>query len=433
MKRIFRRRYFCLYIMIFFQLILSSCGDDVQNIDNQNNQNKQTKSDSTNQTSMSLKEKKVDSYKEEELSFLNVENLNTKFYEFLDRNPSLSVQFGVYHQGKNIVDESLFKYSFFGKDEKSILITKSNVNDSDNNVNIQLEFNYINQWQQLISSVSKHQDQFFITSGSYTIGDKTYETLKFKDIPPELLIGFIFKFYLTSDEYEPDKLISNYQTSKLSYPLKLYLMLLDIKYYNQVLSTGFLSYRLDTLEKKTQAIVKLSDKTTKEVQENIDNLYGIVRRLNNKKAVNAQAAKEHKSFDTIPIVPPADLVSLPPSLRSSALPLNNVKNGSLSLSDSSTISDTWLKLGGSSWGQVGREKINTVLSTEFNTYIQGLNQENSEEKGEFFTSSSLFNTTLEVIKESGVPVNIEIGYSYPMDSEQLEPVFTADKFTLSIR
>ncbi len=432
MKKNFKKRNIWLYVMFFLQLIVSSCGDDVKNIDRQDNQNIPIISNSTNQTSMFLKEERVDLNKEEEISFLNVENLNTKFYEFLDRNPSLNVQFGVYHQGKNIVDESIFKYSVFGKDEKSTLLTKSNVNNSDNNSNIQLEFNYVNQWQQFISSISKHQDQFLITSGSYKIGDKVYETLKFRDVPPEVLIGFIFKFYLTSEEAQPDKLIPNYQASKLSYPLKLYLMLLDIKDYNQVLSKGFFSYRLDTLEKKTQVIVKLADKATEEVQGNINRLQDIVHGLNNKIARNTQAAKEHKSFDTIPIVPPAELVSLPPSLQSAVLPLSNHKNGSLSLSDSSTISDTWLKLGGSSWVKDAQEEMNAVLSSKINTYIQGLNQENTEGKV-VFTSLSLFNTTIEVMKESGIPVNIEIEYKHPMDSEQLEPVFTADKFTLSIR
>ena len=433
MKKINTKKIFWLSLIILTQILICSCGEEIDNIDPSNDLDKINTVDINKQL---IKGKgQTDSLDDE----FSQKHLNKNFFEFLDRNPNLDIGVSVYYKDKEKEDLFWSKYNVFEKNE-STLYLKKYITNTDLQRDVNIEFNDITTWQNLLVAMYKHPDFYSVSTGNYQIEDKTYKTVQFRNVPPSFLFNYINKFYLTAYTIKVENLVPNLKVVNTSYPIKMYLMIADIMQQRKDLNEKYVLKKVNELNQYPDIQNQVIQTAIKDVEQRLNQFHDITRKLDSKLGKIPKSKNGRRPlYDATPIHAPAEFKNLPASLQNSPIPLANSTNANLEIEDRSTISDTWNSLALTSW--IEPYGFLDQVNKEVSGYIEYLNSNKLETLEDcmnpaILTNNSeltMFNTYLEVTKDSGVPVKIEIEYKYPVKNDQLEPIFTANKFTLFVK
>ena len=430
MKKINTKKIIWLSLIMLTQMLICSCGDDTDNVD---------PSDLDKTKTVDLNKQltgKGQTDSEEEFS---QKNLNKRFFEFLDRNQNLDIGVSVYYKDKGKEDLFWSKYNVFEKNE-STLFLKKYITNTDLQRDVNIEFNDITTWQNLLVAMYKHPEFYSVSTGNYQIEDKTYKTVQFRNVPPSFLFNYINKFYLTAYTIKVENLVPNLKVVNTSYPIKMYLMIADIVQQRKDLKEKFVLKKVNEYNQYPGIQNQLIQTAIKDVEQRLNQYHDITRKLDSKlgKIPNSKNGRR-PPYDAAPIHAPAEFKNLPASLQNSPIPLANSTNANLEIEDRSTISNTWNSLALTSW--IEPYGFLDQVNKEVSGYIEYLNNNKLESLEDCMNPAilsnnselTMFNTYLEVTKDSGVPVKIEIEYKYPVKNDQLEPIFTANKFTLFVK
>ena len=432
MKTSFKMKPIKLYLTLGLNLAIASCGSSTEDVEN---------------VMPPIEAKPVSTIGQEDNSKSLVQQSDLKklavdFVEFFNQNSSLNLKFDVYNDLNSKNNMSIFRYDKVD-DSKEVLSIKRAIDAQ--NADINIELSTIETWQKFLSMLKEHQEFYSSEKGEYKIGDKSIDTLKFKNIPPAVLLSFINKFYLSEGTLQPDKLLADYKASKKSYPVKLVLMLQDINNHRKCLKSGYLQEQVNKQKKIVEFKNQIKTINQQNVVDRFNKYNTLIEKQNEKLAhpvdspvIIRQGNVEKRIFVDNFVYIPDDLKKAPDVNLINCTVYNDLPEDQ-SFEYSDHVSIIWDSLGLSS--VVDPYKfMDQVYQIELDEYIKYLMQghlqvfSDNDNQGAMLNNAdlTLFNTYLEVDKKSGVPLKMVIEYNSPINTKKLDPVFTANRLIVEI-
>ncbi len=434
MRAVIKIKKGCLYLLLGTTLLINSCGSNTDEVDEKIPSEKTDPPilvEKENQKNLVEKKEILPEYKKE------------SFSNFLEQSSSLNLKFDVYNQINPNNSIAIYKYNFGGKTEGKLTIKKISSESTEEEIEIDLKS--VEKWQKLISLLKKHPETFPMKQGEVKVEDKNYKTNIIKDVPPSILISFINNFFLTHSDLQQDNMISNFKDKNLTYPIKLYLMLVDINEHRKYLSKGFIFKNIDYLNEEVEAKNKFKNMNSNKVTEILNTYKGMIDYLNksltnvdNSPIIIKEGGVEKRKYKDNFVYVPLDIQKAPDLIITDYIEIwDRVQKPNFAYTEKTEFLWNILDLGKT----IDINKfLSDVYQIEVDEYIRYLMKENlrsdlvGKAKSVLLNNadSKVFDTYLEVEEESGIPIKIQIEYRYPSKDQRMEPVFTANRLTVDL-